>query len=236
MKRRPKAWVLLFLLLTVFLASCGGKADAPVETTAAQTTSGSLMTTKATSTNATTEATTAKPESLYVNGEVTPFEELTDGYWPEQAEAENCIIDRDDVISGHELWEQFVKLTSDGTPAAVRVVTYYKDTLVHGTESRLPYDELICVSDIVYDGEIYRFNYVDSVEMAPRKTTYWDYLIKLEKPIEREESDVETIVWYVLTRNDQFSWSEIAFGQFPDGSRADCTLAFAYNIYMNESN
>ena len=115
------------------------------------------------------------------------------------------------------------------------MITYIKDPPVYEDPDSPKYPA-ICVSDIVYDGEIYRFNYVDSVEMAPRKTTYWDYLIKLEDSVEREESDVETIVWYVLTRNDQFSWSEIAFGQFPDGSSADHTLAFAYNIYKNESN
>ncbi|MBR6741047.1 MAG: hypothetical protein IKM04_08290 [Clostridia bacterium] len=217
MKRRKLFQSLLpIVLLIAMLASCGGREEVPWQKTATYTAATGSTTVPATtvattpenttvgtsSSHATTEASTAEPWPEYVNGEVTPFEELTDDYWPNQAEKENCVIHRDgDVSSGQDVWERFVELTWGGTPVSVRIVDYYSNSTFGG--------DAAYITDIIYDGEIYTTVYAEKGIVYEK---YYDYLMKYDMPSYHPSASFETAVWYVLTCDNTLTWQKVEAG------------------------
>ncbi len=61
-----------------------------------------------------------------------PLEELYQNYSPAQAEKDGCVVlDGQNVVSGEEIWKEFVKKTDAKEPSAVRLYQNYSEQFVY---------------------------------------------------------------------------------------------------------
>ena len=75
--------------------------------------------------------------------ELRPLEDLLENYTAVQAEADGCVVmERKTLLHGQQRWQNFVKLTGEGKPSAIRIYSYTS-----------PYSPDYSLKELVYNGE-----------------------------------------------------------------------------------
>ena len=75
-----------------------------------------------------------------------PLEELLENYTLAQAEADGCVVmEGKTLLHGQQRWQNFVKLTGEGKPSAIRIFSYSS-----------PYNPDYSLKELVYNGEKFR--------------------------------------------------------------------------------
>ena len=148
--------------------------------------------------------------------EVLPsLEELPADYSLEQAREDGCVVhENGDIASGQEAWEDFLKASSAGKAAAVRLADYY--TLDDPSRYDPDYYEsikddypLLYLSDLSFDGKTYT---VSGLEDGERWTYTYSYLKRFEDAAETPGAVYDSYVRYVLVNDDTVTWSQLMHG------------------------
>lgn len=150
--------------------------------------------------------------------EVLPsLEELPADYSLEQAREDGCVVhENGDIASGQEAWEDFLKASSAGKAAAVRLADYY--TLDDPSRYDPDYYEsikddypLLYLSDLSFDGKAYT---VSGLEDGERWTYTYSYLKRFEDAAKTPGAVYDSYVRYVLVNDDTVTWSQLMHGAF----------------------
>lgn len=144
-----------------------------------------------------------------------PLEELPADYSLEQAREDGCVVHEDgDIASGQEAWEDFLKASSAGKAAAVRLVSYY--TLDDPSRYDPDYYEsikddypLLYVSDLTFDGKVYT---VSSLEDGERLERTFSCLKYFEAEAETPGAVYDSYIRYVLVNDDAVTWEQLMHG------------------------
>lgn len=144
-----------------------------------------------------------------------PLEELPADYSLEQAREDGCVVHEDgDIASGQEAWEDFLKASSAGKAAAVRLVDYY--TLDDPSRYDPDYYEsikddypLLYVSDLTFDGKAYT---VSSLEDEERLERTFSCLKYFEAEAETPGAAYDSYIRYVLVNDDAVTWEQLMHG------------------------
>ena len=144
-----------------------------------------------------------------------PLEELPADYSLEQAREDGCVVHEDgDIASGQEAWEDFLKASSAGKAAAVRLVSYY--TLDDPSRYVPDYYEsikddypLLYVSDLTFDGKVYT---VSSLEDGERLERTFSCLKYFEAEAETPGAVYDSYIRYVLVNDDAVTWEQLMHG------------------------
>lgn len=144
-----------------------------------------------------------------------PLEELPADYSLEQAREDGCVVHEDgDIASGQEAWEDFLKASSAGKAAAVRLVSYY--TLDDPSRYDPEYYEsikddypLLYVSDLTFDGKAYT---VSSLEDGERLERTFSCLKYFEAEAETPGAVYDSYIRYVLVNDDAVTWEQLMHG------------------------
>lgn len=144
-----------------------------------------------------------------------PLEELPADYSLEQAREDGCVIHEDsDIASGQEAWEEFLKASSAGKAAAVRLANYY--TLDDPSRYDPDYYEsikddypLLYVSDLTFDGKVYT---VSGLEDGERWTQTYSHLKRFEDKAETHSAVYDSYIRYVLVDDETVTWGQLMHG------------------------
>ena len=167
-----------------------------------------------------------------------PLEELPADYSLEQAREDGCVVHEDgDIASGQEAWEDFLKASSAGKAAAVRLVSYY--TLDDPSRYDPDYYEsikddypLLYVSDLTFDGKVYT---VSSLEDGERLERTFSCLKYFEAEAETPGAVYDSYIRYVLVNDDAVTWDQLMRGMY--SSRLGDYIPFdaVYTDYIHEN-
>ena len=162
-----------------------------------------------------------------------PLEELPADYSLEQAREDGCVVHEDvDIASGHEAWEDFLKASSSGKAAAVRLVNYY--TLDDPSRYDPDYYEsikddypLLFVSGLSFDGKAYT---VSGLEDSERWEKTYSHLKRFEDKAETHSAVYDSYIRYVLVNDDTVTWNQLVHGMF--SSRFGDSIPF-HSVYTD---
>lgn len=157
-----------------------------------------------------------KPEDASLSLVYTPLEDLPKDYSLQNAKADGCVVmENGDISSGQEIWDNFVQTTADGSPAAVRTVTYYtlRDPSRYGEEYyesiKDEYPKMF-VHDLSFDGEQYTLRWFEETEEIVR--TY-PCLLRFEGDA-IPSAAYNSYVRYVLVHDESVTWADIEHGMY----------------------
>ena len=164
-----------------------------------------------------------------------PLEELPADYSLEQAREDGCVVHEDgDIASGQEAWEDFLKASSAGKAAAVRLANYY--TLDDPSRYDPEYYEsikddypLLYISDLSFDGKTYT---VSSLESGERWERSFSYLKKYEDKAESPGALYDSYIRYVLVNDDSVTWEQLMHGALSSQFGAGIPFHSVYTDYI----
>lgn len=144
-----------------------------------------------------------------------PLEELPADYSLEQAREDGCVVHEDgDIASGQEAWDDFIKASSAGKAASVRLVNYY--TLDDPSRYDPDYYEsikddypLLYVSNLSFDGKAYT---VSGLEDGERWTQTYSHLKRFEDKAETHSAVYDSYIRYVLVDDETVTWGQLMHG------------------------
>lgn len=164
-----------------------------------------------------------------------PLEELPAGYGLEQAREDGCVVhENGDIASGQEAWEDFLKASSAGKSASVRLADYY--TLDDPSRYDPEYYEsikddypMLYVSDLSFDGKTYT---VSGLESGERWEQSYSYLKKYEDKAETPGAVYDSYVRYVLVNDDSVTWEQLMHGMYSSQLEAHIPFHSVYTDYI----
>lgn len=144
-----------------------------------------------------------------------PLEELPADYGLEQAREDGCVVhENGDITSGQEAWEEFLRASSAGRAAALRLADSY--TLDDPSRYDPEYYEsikdeypLLYVSDLAFDGKAYT---VSGLEDGERWTYTYSHLKRFEDAAETPGAAYDSYIRYVLVNDDSVTWEQLTHG------------------------
>ena len=151
------------------------------------------------------------------------YSEIPADYTPEQAEADGCLVvyQSQGTIKNSTVMTDFAKTTKKGSPALLRVATYYEKVVTGGEP------ELVVV-DIEYKDGIYRTHY-EQVNEDGKKEAFDDkykYLVAIDRV--RGTSTQVFSSGYMLTNDEDVTYADYASSLSRDPSE----WIDAYIIYL----
>lgn len=151
------------------------------------------------------------------------YSEIPADYTPEQAEADGCLVvyQSQGTIKNSTVMTDFAKTTKKGSPALLRVATYYEKVVTGGEP------ELVVV-DIEYKDGIYRTHY-EQVNEDGTKEVFDDkykYLVAIDRV--RGTSTQVFSSGYMLTNDEDVTYADYASSLSRDPSE----WIDAYIIYL----
>lgn len=151
------------------------------------------------------------------------YSEIPADYTPEQAEADGCLVvyQSQGTIKNSTVMTDFAKTTKKGSPALLRVATYYEKVVTGGEP------ELVVV-DIEYKDGIYRTHY-EQVNEDGTKEAFDDkykYLVAIDRV--RGTSTQVFSSGYMLTNDEDVTYADYASSLSRDPSE----WIDAYIIYL----
>lgn len=151
------------------------------------------------------------------------YSEIPADYTPEQAEADGCLVvyQSQGTIKNSTVMTDFAKTTKNGSPALLRVATYYEKVVTGGEP------ELVVV-DIEYKDGIYRTHY-EQVNEDGTKEAFDDkykYLVAIDRV--RGTSTQVFSSGYMLTNDEDVTYADYASSLSRDPSE----WIDAYIIYL----
>lgn len=151
------------------------------------------------------------------------YSEIPADYTPEQAEADGCLVvyQSQGTIKNSTVMTDFAKATKKGSPALLRVATYYEKVVTGGEP------ELVVV-DIEYKDGIYRTHY-EQVNEDGTKEAFDDkykYLVTIDRV--RGTSTQVFSSGYMLTNDEDVTYADYASSLSRDPSE----WIDAYIIYL----
>lgn len=151
------------------------------------------------------------------------YSEIPADYTPEQAEADGCLVvyQSQGTIKNSTVMTDFAKTTKKGSPALLRVATYYEKVVTGGEP------ELVVV-DIEYKDGIYRTHY-EQVNEDGTKGAFDDkykYLVAIDRV--RGTSTQVFSSGYMLTNDEDVTYADYASSLSRDPSE----WIDAYIIYL----
>lgn len=151
------------------------------------------------------------------------YSEIPADYTPEQAEADGCLVvyQSQGTIKNSTVMTDFAKTTKKGSPALLRVATYYEKAVTGGEP------ELVVV-DIEYKDGVYRTHY-EQVNEDGTKEAFDDkykYLVAIDRV--RGTSTQVFSSGYMLTNDEDVTYADYASSLSRDPSE----WIDAYIIYL----
>lgn len=151
------------------------------------------------------------------------YSEIPADYTPEQAEADGCLVvyQSQGTIKNSTVMTDFAKTTKKGSPALLRVATYYEKVVTGGEP------ELVVV-DIEYKDGVYRTHY-EQVNEDGTKEAFDDkhkYLVAIDRV--RGTSTQVFSSGYMLTNDEDVTYADYASSLSRDPSE----WIDAYIIYL----
>ena len=151
------------------------------------------------------------------------YSEIPADYTPEQAEADGCLVvyQSQGTIKNPTVMTDFAKTTKKGSPALLRVATYYEKVVTGGEP------ELVVV-DIEYKDGVYRTHY-EQVNEDGTKEAFDDkykYLVAIDRV--RGTSTQVFSSGYMLTNDEDVTYADYASSLSRDPSE----WIDAYIIYL----
>ncbi len=151
------------------------------------------------------------------------YSEIPADYTPEQAEADGCLVvyQSQGTIKNSTVMTDFAKTTKKGSPALLRVATYYEKVVTGGEP------ELVVV-DIEYKDGVYRTHY-EQVNEDGIKEAFDDkykYLVAIDRV--RGTSTQVFSSGYMLTNDEDVTYADYASSLSRDPSE----WIDAYIIYL----
>ncbi len=151
------------------------------------------------------------------------YSEIPADYTPEQAEADGCLVvyQSQGTIKNSTVMTDFAKTTKKGSPALLRVATYYEKVVTGGEP------ELVVV-DIEYKDGVYRTHY-EQVNEDGTKESFDDkykYLVAIDRV--RGTSTQVFSSGYMLTNDEDVTYADYASSLSRDPSE----WIDAYIIYL----
>ena len=120
-----------------------------------------------------------------------------------------------DVTSGQEIWESFVKDTSQGKTASVQVAEYYTlDKESCSEEYYAAYQEdypILFLFDLTFDGSTYTLKWKEGDKEYIRQ---FQYLMHYTGEAPTWHATYDTYSRYVLTNDNKVTWEELQKGMF----------------------
>lgn len=161
------------------------------------------------------------PQTIETN--YCAYSEIPADYTPEQAEADGCLVvyQSQGTIKNSTVMTDFAKTTKKGSPALLRVATYYEKVVTGGEP------ELVVV-DIEYKDGIYRTHY-EQVNEDGTKEAFDDkykYLVAIDRV--RGTSTQVFSSGYMLTNDEDVTYADYASSLSRDPSE----WIDAYIIYL----
>lgn len=151
------------------------------------------------------------------------YSEIPADYTPEQAEADGCLVvyQSQGTIKNSTVMTDFAKTTKKGSPALLRVATYYEKVVTGGEP------ELVVV-DIEYKDGIYRTHYEQVNEDGPKEAfdDKYKYLVAIDRV--RGTSTQVFSSGYMLTNDEDVTYADYASSLSRDPSE----WIDAYIIYL----
>jgi len=168
-----------------------------------------------------------------------PYEEVLDGYTPEEAKADGCVVFEDsDITSGQEIWDAFLAQTEAGKSGMVRLVNHYSLPAPQGYAPEL-YEEMkdsypiIYVQDLSFDGKVYS---LFSIEDGEEYSRTYEVLSRFEEAARNDTLRYTSVLRYVLVHDEAVTWEAIVQGMFSSQSGAfvDHWTVYSDYAYKNE--
>lgn len=172
--------------------------------------------------------------SLEQPASLPPLEELPADYSLEQAREDGCVVHVDgDIASGQEVWEEFLKASSAGKAAAVRLAdlqtlgdpSHYNPDFYESVKDDYP---LLFVSDLTFDGKAYT---VSSLEDGVRHERTFSYLKYFEDKVVRPDALYDSCTGYALVNDDTAAWDPLMNGWL--SSRSGRYVSDFYFVYAD---
>ncbi len=170
--------------------------------------------------------------------EMTPLEQLPDGYTLNDAKADGCVVhENGDITSGQSAWDAFVKATEAGKPAAVRLAFYYTlgDPSSYSPEYyrryRAGYPALY-IQDLSYDGESYRIRGIKNEEEVTDSP--YKYMVKFTGRPDYRGAEYSRYTYYVLLNDKSATWKKIEQGMLSSrwGDYIDRRVVYSDLVYQ----
>ena len=144
--------------------------------------------------------------------EPVPLEDLPEDYSLEQAKSDGCVvIEDDDLTSGQDIWNAFVKASESGKAASVRLCQQY--TLGDPSRYDPEYYEsikddypLLFFKDVSYDGEQFTSVYCED---GTRYEESYSLLRRFEEPVRSKPAEYAARVSYVLTDDAEAAYQQL---------------------------
>ena len=151
------------------------------------------------------------------------YSEIPADYTPEQAEADGCLVvyQSQGTIKNSTVMTDFAKTTKKGSPALLRVATYYEKVVTGGEP------ELVVV-DIEYKDGVYRTHYEQVNEDGTKEA--FDDKYKYHVAIDRVRGTSTQVFssGYMLTNDEDVTYADYASSLSRDPSE----WIDAYIIYL----
>lgn len=151
------------------------------------------------------------------------YSEIPADYTPEQAEADGCLVvyQSQGTIKNSTVMTDFAKTTKKGSPALLRVATYYEKVVTGGEP------ELVVV-DIEYKDGVYRTHYEQVNEDGTKEAfdDKYEYLVAIDRV--RGTSTQVFSSGYMLTNDEDVTYADYASSLSRDPSE----WIDAYIIYL----
>ena len=142
------------------------------------------------------------------------------------AKNDNLVIFEDgDITSGQAVWDEFIEITEQGKPYALRLAFYYTVDGQGITPAHEQYEEikddypLFFIQDLTFDGKIYTLYYVE--DEKEYKFEY-KYLKRFVEAPPREKIPYRGTIRYVLVNDKEVTWEQIISGML--SSRFDAWI------------
>lgn len=165
--------------------------------------------------------------------EPVPLDQLPPEYTLEDAAKDNCVIITDgDVADGEKEWKDFIKITSSGKAASVRLIHHYTlgdpahyDPQLY-EQIRNDYPKMYII-DLSYNGETYTVrSYQDGQEVV--KT--YKYLMEYQGKAESKFASYSKYLRYVLVNDNTVTWQDITNAML---SSAMVQIPEHYTVYVD---